>query len=372
MTDATDSKKLGDINGTGLSNTSITSQNAEDQKATNIDTNNNNVVDNDDDDLDDLDDLLDDFAEDILNKPPGSAKEAQTTTSASDNQSHANDDSSFLNDHSTKVNSKSSPNNPLNDELTTNIEDLIKDLNIEDPDTKDQFEKLVKQFENDNIAKPGSGSGIGSNSNNPQQFDDVMKETMHRLKQSGQNIDDQLKNDPSSGNPEDMLTQLLAGLGGANGDGSGGGDFDMSKLLVDMLEQLSSKEVLYEPIKDLNSKFPDYLAEKKGVISDQEHSNYNKQYEITNEILLIYDSKDYDDENTEKRGNVNTLLESLQELGQPPSELVGDSGSFPGFGGFGGSGAASGAGAGDSGLDFDDIDLPKDFEKDLEEGCKQT
>lgn len=291
----------------------------------------------DEDDLDDLDDLLDDFADDVLNKPPGSAVGTESQT---------------------KEKAKTSADEPLNDEFKTNIEDLIKDLNIEDPDTKVQFEQLVKQFEEERKDEVEAAQ-------NPQNFDNVMKETMERLKKSGDTIDEQIKNDQASGKPEDMLTQLLAGLGGPGGPG-GDGDLDMSKLLIDMLEQLSSREVLCEPIKDLHTKFPDYLKENKGKISEEQFENYTKQYEISGEIVAIFDAPDYNDEDKEKRDKVNSLLESLQDLGQPPSDLVGDANDFPGLGGIGG-GALGG-----NGLDFNDKDLPPDFEKGLEEGCKQT
>ena len=69
------------------------------------------------------------------------------------------------------------------------------------------------------------------------------------------------------------MTQLLSGMGDA-----GDGDFDMSKLLVDMLEQLSSKEVLYEPIKDLNTKFPEYLQQNKDKLDEAKYKNYTQQY----------------------------------------------------------------------------------------------
>lgn len=277
---------------------------------------------------DDLDDLLDEFDEHKLNKPTVSDSDTNTAET------------------------KKASADPLNDEFTHNIEELIKDLNIEDPEAKVQFEQLVKQFEE-------THRDDAKRTSDPQNFDNVMSETMERLKKSGDTIDEQLKNDPAGANPEDMLTQLLAGLGnGAGGDG----DFDMSKLLADMLEQLSSKEVLYEPIKDLNDKFPEFLQEKKGKISDEEHEKYTKQYEITNQILAVFEASNYDSENLEKKEHVNGLLESLQELGNPPTELVGDENSFPGFGGLGGG----------DGLDFDSKDLPKDFEKELEEGCKQT
>lgn len=277
------------------------------------------------DDLDDLDDLLDDFNVEILNKPPGS----------------------------TITDSKDKPevkgNEPINDELN-NLQDLIKDLDIQDPETKDQFEQLLKNLQQE---------GSSETSKDPKDFDNIVKDTMERLKSSGKNIDEQIKNDQSATNPEDMLTQLLSGLGGGEG-----GNLDMSKLLVDMLEQLSSKEVLYEPIKDLNTKFPEYLKEKKGSIPETEHANYTKQYEITEEIIKLFESPTYNDDDKEQREKVNGLLESLQELGQPPSDLVGDASDFPGFGGLGGLGAG-----GD--MNFSDKDLPKDFEKELEEGCQQ-
>lgn len=278
-------------------------------------------------DDDDLDDLLDEFDEQVLSKPPGEDAESSST------------------------NTKRPSAAPLNDEIKHNIEDLIKDLNIEDPEAKTQFEELVKQFEQTHADEARKAL-------DPQNFDSVMKQTMERLKRSGETIDEQLKNDPASANPEDMLTQLLAGLG----DGAGDGDFDMTKLLTDMLEELLSKEVLYEPIKDLNLKFPDFLKEKEGVISADQHAQYTKQYEITNEILAVFDAPGFDNENMQHRDKVNTLVESLQELGNPPPELVGDDVGIPGFGG---------AGA-DPALDFSAKDLPPGFEKQLEDGCKQT
>ncbi|CCE79283.1 Piso0_001337 [Millerozyma farinosa CBS 7064] len=288
-----------------------------------------------DDDLDDLDDLLDDFADDVLSKPPGA-------TLTSDNVSTNEDEKQ-----------KPKPDEPLNDEFKVNIDEMVKDLNIEDEQTKAQFEQLVNQFQSSNANESQSGE-------KEPDFDNIMKETMARLKRSGDNIDEQIRNDQSGTNAEDVLSQLMSGL-----DMGGGEDnLNMSKLLVDMLEQLSSKEVLYEPIKDLNTKFPPFLKEKEKDLPSDTLENYKKQYEITGDILKIFEDPEFDDKNEAKREKINSLLESLQELGQPPSELIGDATDFPGFGGLGGSKGGN--------VDFDSGDLPKDFEKNLEEGCKQT
>ena len=272
----------------------------------------------DEDDLDDLDDLLDDFADDVLKQAPGAASAASELGKTAQT-ANAN-------------------------ELNVGIEDLIKDLQIEDADTKKQFEELVKQFDTNHREL----------AENPASFDNVMKEAMLRLKQLGQNIDEQIKSDQVGANADDMLNQLLLGLGGG-----ADGNLDMLKLLVDMLEQLLLKEVLYEPIKDLNSKFPEYLEENKSTLAEDKHSTYVKQYNLTTEILAIFEAPNYTDDDKQKRSEVNTLLEKLQELGQPPLELVGDALDFPGFGGGNGS------------LDFNDGVLPKNLEKELEEGCPQ-
>ncbi|KAG5420347.1 PEX19 [Candida metapsilosis] len=291
----------------------------------------------DGDDVDDLDDLLDDFADDVLNKPPGSTLDNQSQTGSA-----------------TKGKGGASATDPVDEDFQSSVAELIKDMKIEDPETQKQFETLVQQFETNHRAEAESGTQQTAN------FDFVMKETMERLRKSGEDIDSKIKNDSSGTNPEDILTQLLAGM---NESGLGGGDMDMSKLLMDMLEQLSSKEVLYEPIKDLNTKFPQYLKDNKEKLDQEQYTNYTKQYEITNDILKVFDSDSYNDSNKAQRDQINAMLESLQELGQPPTELVGDTGDFlPGFG--------SGAG-GKDGLDFDGKDLPADLEKNLQEGCQQ-
>ncbi|CAN3373769.1 hypothetical protein DIURU_005801 [Diutina rugosa] len=278
----------------------------------------------DDDDLDDLDDMLDEFADDVLSKPPGSAVDsASQIGTTTDAQSDAGIDKQ------------------------AGIAEILKDMQIDDPETQAEFAKLVEQFDTkfkDDVVKAES---------NPNNFEHVMQETMERLKKSGESVDEKIKNDPMANDPEALLTQLLSGMGD--------GDMDMQKLLVDMLEQLSSKEVLYEPIKDLNTKFPDYLKENKGKLNEDKYIVYEKQYQLTNEIMAVFDAPGYDDNNKETREKVNSLLESLQELGQPPEELVGDIADFPGFGGMGGPG---------DNIDFDPNDLPADVSKQMEE-CKQ-
>lgn len=294
------------------------------------------------DDLDDLDDLLDDFADDVLSKPPGAASGAASTGVGAAAVGAATENGGATKDNVSPFN--------------TDMAGLLKDLQIEDPETKKQFEELVKQFETGKLDETSQIQEKG--------FDNVMKSTMERLKKSGETIDEQLKNDHTGSNPEALLEQLLGGLGGGSGDG---GNLDMSKLLVEMLEQISSKEVLYEPMKSLNTGFPQYLKDNKEKLSKEEYDNYTEQYELTEKIIAIFESPGYSDDDKAKRENVNALLESLQELGQPPTELTGTMPEIPGLGDLGK--------ADDPSFNFDDMDIPKDLEKnlekELEENCKQ-
>lgn len=62
--------------------------------------------------------------------------------------------------------------------------------------------------------------------------------------------------DQASSSEEDPLAALLASLGGLGGDG----ELDGDSMLESMMDGLMSKEVLYEPLKELNSKVCFFLV----------------------------------------------------------------------------------------------------------------
>lgn len=283
------------------------------------------------DDVDDLDDLLDEFSDDILQAGAPALPSVPATTA---------------------------PVKSVND---VSIQDLIADLDIKDPDTMAQLQELASQFSTESQGETDKGSGVDTSKGlrttpKPETtaFDSVIKETAQRLHRRDQSLEDDLESEMAASNPQNLLALLLAGKDGDDGD--------MLNLLVEMLEQLLSKEVLYEPIKDLNTKFPGWLEKNAPTLSNDDSTKYNGQYALTTEILAIFDDPKYSDEDTAKRDTINALLESLQDLGQPPADLVGDGGDIPGLGDLGA----------DGDLDFSDKDLPPGFQKELEEGCKQT
>ncbi|KAG7879473.1 hypothetical protein KL905_003130 [Ogataea polymorpha] len=279
-----------------------------------------------DDDLDDLDDLLDDFDDEILSKPPGATlKQDQELTIAPDEEPNLDDKELFGK--------------------------LLQEIGSQDPDLSKNLGSFL-----DDIGKQNTGpsSPQPATKNN---FQDVISETINRLKESGEQVDKSIKQE--DGNDE-LITNLLKSLDlnlDLKGlDGQNGGVEDVGNLLVEMLEKLSSKNVLYEPLNDLYQKFPAWLEQPENQ-QDENFSKYQQQYAVIREIISTFDLPDHEDK--KNKDIINIKLEELQELGMPPKELLNDDLKFLNFGG-------------NSELELDDNDIPEDINKELEDTCKQT
>lgn len=126
-----------------------------------------------------------------------------------------------------------------------------------------QFEKIMAEMglgeaSGQPSASGSASKGAGPSSQGPQQqaenFQDAIKSTMSRLKQSSSNAS---AGGSGGANPfgdfsEDDMAKLLSSLGG---DGEmPEGEEGMAKMLEKMMGELMSKEVLYEPLKELRDK----------------------------------------------------------------------------------------------------------------------
>ena len=56
------------------------------------------------------------------------------------------------------------------------------------------------------------------------------------------------------------------------------------------MDQMTKKEFLYEPLKELSEKYTIWLAAKKNEISDSDTTRYEGQLHVINEIVHMYDS----------------------------------------------------------------------------------
>lgn len=152
-------------------------------------------------------------------------------------------------------------------------------------------------------------------------FEDTIRRTMERMETSSAAATTASQ---SSKSEEDMLADLLKSLGTdstASGSGSGNPD-DLSAMFLSMMQQLTSKEMLYEPMRDLHQKFPGWLAKNASSLSGEDKARYETQQQIVGEIVAKFEERGYSDEDSKAREFVWERMQKMQEQGAPPEELV--------------------------------------------------
>jgi len=93
---------------------------------------------------------------------------------------------------------------------------------------------------------------------------------------------------------------------------------DMDSIVETMMQQLLSKEILHEPMKDIVEKYPKWLEDNRDKISKEEYGRYNNQLELMVKLIEVYEN---DPENMTR---IFDIMQNMQECGQPPSDLVQD------------------------------------------------
>ncbi|GFF48717.1 peroxisome biogenesis protein 19-1 [Aspergillus udagawae] len=163
----------------------------------------------------------------------------------------------------------------------------------------------------------GSATGAGKAAA-PESFNDAIQRTIHRMKESGDKATAAATED--GGISEDMLMQLLKGL--EAGVGNGGDDLDLTQMIAGVMEQFSNKEMLYEPMKELDAKWGPWLKDNKGKVPAEDLERYEKQAKLVTEIVAKFEEEGYNDEDPKYRQAVWEKMQEMQALGSPPEELV--------------------------------------------------
>jgi len=126
---------------------------------------------------------------------------------------------------------------------------------------------------------------------------------------------------------EEELQAMFSSMG--MGDGSQPSFDNLIPMMEGMMQSLLSKELLYPAMKDIADKFPDWLADNRSKITEEEYNKHNKQYDLTRRICFKFEEeKDGVQEPDEvKRARFDTIMSLMQEmqtLGHPPKELTGE------------------------------------------------
>lgn len=160
--------------------------------------------------------------------------------------------------------------------------------------------------------KPESGASGASTETPSESFNDAIKRTMGRMKESGDKATAAASNEDDLS--DDMIAQLLKAVeAGAEGAGEDG---DLSKMFMGMMEQLSNKEMLYEPMKELDMKFGPWLEKNKnsGAVPIEDMERFQKQAEIVKQIVTKFEERSYSDDDPKCR---EYIWERMQEVSFP-------------------------------------------------------
>ncbi|KAI7156013.1 hypothetical protein D0869_15454 [Hortaea werneckii] len=323
----------------------------------------------DEDDLDDLDDVLDQFQA----KPPHtSASAAATAPSTTSSSSHPTTAAAAADPPSRAKDAAAEPGEDSEDfakQLQAGMQNLMGELG-ENPDMQRQFEEMMQELIRAGAAPddkkagehlrhaadeagkvgadtsetggtgPGATSGVGSGSKEGAgrkagggvgsgtgggDFNDTIRRTMERMQASGDAATAASTSGAAGGggSEEDLLAQMMKEL---QSGGGAGGEEDFNKMLMSMMSQLTNKEILYEPMKELDDKFPEWLRrhEDAADVEKGEMERYKEQRRLVREIVARFERKEYRDENEEDREYIVDRMQKMQAQGSPPPDLVGD------------------------------------------------
>ncbi|KAK6172158.1 hypothetical protein SNE40_015884 [Patella caerulea] len=264
-------------------------------KKDNLNTNNASVKDVGDPELDQLlDSALEDFDKQAT---PEVKKEAsnESTRSASDGAGPAASEDAMADEFS--------------EQMAAQFEEAMKAFMSQDPSMVQQLEKLSEV-----------AGKAGESAEAQQEFATTLSQTLSGLAQNAEGLQEEMS--------EEDLNQAFANMGvGAMGPSDGQEGPDYFPMMQGMMQMLLSKEVLYPSLKEISSKYPKWLDENKDKIVEEERNRFNKQHTLMVEICSHYESEqetDSDDVKRERFENLMTIMQQMQELGQPPKDIVGD------------------------------------------------
>ncbi|KAI7877060.1 Pex19-domain-containing protein [Lichtheimia hyalospora FSU 10163] len=278
------------------------------------------------DDDSDLDDLLDDVLDDFNTMSTSESKKPQQQASSAPKEKEplatqpppgkaekeSLDDFSMDEDEFAK-------------QLASAMSDWMQEMD-NDKETRETFEKIWNSFETEQGKGEGAAAATAAASSNStgnssdarpgetKSFQESISQTMNKLKESSKNID---ASTPSmEGGDDAFMGEMMRQLESMADSG------EFENLLEGMMQQLMSKELLYEPMKHMAENYTSWLEDNKDKISAADYERYQKQHELCKQVVAKYESPEFDDKNEAKAKELMDLMQKMQDLGQPPASMM--------------------------------------------------
>jgi peroxin-19 len=166
-----------------------------------------------------------------------------------------------------------------------------------------------------NPPRPTSSSSTTGPANAEASFQDTIRRTMERMQTSGEQATAAAAAEGSDDFLAELMKQMQSG-GGLDGEGN---EEDFSKMLMGMMDQLTNKEILYEPMKELNDKFPEWMVNNRAKTSAEELKRYEEQQKLVKEIVLKFEEPSYADSNTADREYIVDRMQKVSSAAPKPA-----------------------------------------------------
>lgn len=177
------------------------------------------------------------------------------------------------------------------------------------PDIQAQLEGIFKELSAgagqdtaSGTSKATAPSGAGAEDT----FQETIRKTMERMQASGDQATAAAASEPS----DDILAEMLKAMQASGLDGESSEE-DFSKMLLGMMEQLTNKEILYEPMKELHDKFPAWMEKNSAKTPEDDMKRYKEQQTLVAEIVAKFEEKTYSDSNASDR---EYIVERMQKV----------------------------------------------------------
>ncbi|KAG3116922.1 hypothetical protein PI124_g6610 [Phytophthora idaei] len=236
-------------------------------------------------DLDDLlDDALDDFADEVSASEMSSVtKEAAATTAATQDSE----------DNKLQENMAKFLEDAQNPEFQKVLEQAFRELGTDaDAENIEQLLGSLKTDETDDV-NAGVAKTLQNMAKAAEDMEGVGTAQMEAM-------------------GEEMMSEMMKKFEEM------GEKSDFQDLVDGMMQQLLSKDVMYDPMKQICERYPEWLAEKELLLSKEDYERYGKQYQYFQQIVAVYESE------PDNYARLSELMQEMQETGQPPSEIVKD------------------------------------------------
>ncbi|GAA5935697.1 peroxisomal biogenesis factor 19 [Sporobolomyces koalae] len=171
----------------------------------------------------------------------------------------------------------------------------------------------------------------------PANFQDAIAASLSKMQASSTDAAAAAQQSQTSGGSAN-LASMLAGLSGMpdlDQLGDLGGEEGLQGMLDEMMKQLMSREMLYEPLKELSEKYPAYLTSARSSLSAEDLERYERQQSIVVSIVSKFEEPGADkpvdqqspaekERSEERTEQVVELVAKMNECGAPPKEIMGD------------------------------------------------